>query len=146
MGRVMGIDFGEKRVGLAISDERGRLAVPYRTLQRRSDRELIAELADIFDQEQISRVALGEPLGLDGRSNAASARVRSFGRKLGRGTGVEVTFVVETLTSAAARERLREAGVDPRRQPERIDSLAAQILLEEALETQSASTNREGER
>jgi putative Holliday junction resolvase len=143
MERMAGIDFGEKRVGVALSDELGRFALPYGTLERRSDRQVIAELAQIFEQERIHAVAIGEPLRADGGVTEIARRVRGFARKLERTLAVKVVLVVETLTSVEARERLRAAGVDLRREPGRIDAVAAQIILEEALDRRA--TRREEE-
>jgi putative Holliday junction resolvase len=98
--RSLGIDFGEKRIGLAVSDPAGSVATPLDTLIRKSDHEAIERISDIARREGVERLVVGEPVGLDGH----------------RG------------------ERLREAGVDPRRHPERIDALAAQILLQQTLD------------
>jgi putative Holliday junction resolvase len=132
--RVLGIDFGEKRIGLAISDPEGRMAVPLTTLVRRDDRSAMAAIAEIVRREGIGRMVLGEPVRLDGTRGAAAARVRRFGNRLAAHTALQVTFVDESLTSVEAAARLRAAGIDPRRAPERIDSAAAQILLQEDLD------------
>ena len=131
--RSLGIDFGEKRIGLAISDPEGRQAVPLATLERRTDRVAVHQIADIARREGVERLVLGEPVGVDGRRGPEAERARRFGAKLAALTGLPLEMVGETLTTVAATERLRAAGVDPRRAPERIDAVAAQILLEEAL-------------
>jgi putative holliday junction resolvase len=132
--RALGIDFGEKRIGLAVSDPEGRLAVPLTTLARRDDRSAMAEIAEIARREGIGRLVVGEPVGLDGRRGPAAARVRRFGERLAARTALPLTFVGEALTSVEAAARLRAAGVDLRREPERIDAAAAQILLQEDLD------------
>ena len=133
--RALGIDFGERRIGLAISDPEGRLAVPLTTLERRTDRSAVREIAEIARREGVGRLVLGEPVGLDGQRGEAAERVRRFGNRLAGITGLPVRLVNESLTTVEAQERLRAAGVDPRRQPERIDAVAAQILLQEALDS-----------
>ncbi|HEX3553616.1 MAG TPA: Holliday junction resolvase RuvX [Thermoanaerobaculia bacterium] len=132
--RALGIDFGEKRIGLAISDPAGRVAVPLATLERRNDRSAVRQIAEIARREGIERLVLGEPVGLDGRRGPAAERAERFGRKLAALTGLPVERVDEALTTVEAAARLRAAGVDPRRQPERLDALAAQILLQDALD------------
>src|ERR1700688_2799323 len=132
--RALGIDFGEKRIGIAISDPSGRLAVPLTTLARRDDRSAMAAIAEIALREGIGRLVLGEPVRLDGTRGPAAARVRRFGERLAARTALPLTFVDESLTSVEAASRLRAAGVDPRREPERIDALAAQIVLQEELD------------
>jgi putative Holliday junction resolvase len=131
--RVLAIDFGEARIGLAISDPQGRLAVPLTTLARRSDRQVIEEIRDIVAEEEIEHLILGEPCNLDGSRGDAADRVRSFRRKLCEQIPLSCDLVDESLTSVEAAARLRTAGADLRRQPERIDAVAAQILLEQFL-------------
>ena len=133
MPRALAIDLGEKRVGLAISDAEGRLAMPHSTLRRTSDRQILAELGELVVEEGVKRIVLGEPVNLDGSRGSAARRSASFARKLEETLGLPCELVSETLTSVEAMERLRSSGVDPRRHPERIDSVAAQILLEQYL-------------
>ena len=140
--RALGIDFGEKRIGLAISDPEGRLAVPLATLARASDRAAVAQIAAIAHREQVGRLVLGEPLDLEGRPGRLHARAERFGAKLAAATGLPIERVDESLTSAEAARRLREAGVDPRRDPGRIDAVAAQILLQEALDRTGRAPRR----
>ncbi|MEA2559492.1 MAG: putative pre6S rRNA nuclease [Acidobacteriota bacterium] len=138
--RSLGIDFGERRIGLAISDPEGRLAVPLTTLERRNDRSAVREIAEIARREEVGRLVLGEPVGLDGQRGEAAERVRRFGNRLAGITGLPVRLINESLTTVEAQERLRAAGVDTRREPERIDAVAAQILLQEALDSEPVGT------
>jgi putative Holliday junction resolvase len=132
--RFLGIDFGEKRIGLAISDPEGRLAVPLTTLARRNDRSALRQIAEIARQEGIERLVLGEPVDLDGQRGAIAGRVRRFGARLAEMTGLPVEWIDEALTSAEAAGRLRQAGIATRYEPGRIDAVAAQILLQDALD------------
>ena len=129
--RLLAVDLGGKRIGLAISD--GALALPLRTLQRTSDRQAVAAIAAVAREEGVTALVVGEPLRLDGSRGEAADRARAFAGKLARASGLPTSLVDERLTSRAAEDRLRGAGVDPRRHPERVDQVAAQILLEEAL-------------
>ena len=132
--RALGIDFGERRIGLAISDPEGRIALPLTTLERRNDRSAVRQIAEIARSEGVARLVLGEPVGLDGERGPAAERVRRFGEKLAQVSGLPLEWVGEALTTVEAGERLRQAGIDPRREPGRIDAVAAQILLQEALD------------
>jgi len=132
--RSLGIDFGEKRIGLAISDPDGRLAVPLATLERRNDRSALRQIAEIAAREGVGRLVLGEPVDLFGNRGPVAERVRRFGEKLAGLTGLPVEWVDEALTSVEAAHRLRQAGVDTRREPGKIDAVAAQILLQDALD------------
>ncbi len=132
--RTLGIDFGERRVGLALSDPDGRVAVPLETLTRVSDLQVIDHILEIVRREGIERLVLGEPINLDGTRGPAAERVQSFSRKLTDKSGLTCELVDESLTSVEATERLRRIGVDPRRHPERVDAMAAQILLQQLLD------------
>lgn len=131
--RFLGIDLGEKRVGVATGDSRFGVAVPHSTIRRQNDRQVIAELAVLAAESEAEVLVVGEPRRLDGSVGPAAERARSFARKLGEACALPVRTVNESLTSVEAERRLRAAGVDPRRHPERVDAVAAQILLEEEL-------------
>jgi putative Holliday junction resolvase len=133
--RVLGIDFGEVRIGIAVSDPEAKMAIPLTTLIRVNDRAAIEEIRQIVEREGVDRIVLGEPRNMDGSLGEAARRVRSFREKLRGQLAIRCDLTDESLTSVEARERLRDAGVDVHRSPERIDQLAAQILLEQYLET-----------
>ena len=131
--RYLGIDLGEKRVGVATGDSGVGVAVPHSTIRRTSDRQAIAEIEALAAESEAEVLVVGEPRRLDGTVGPAAERARAFARKLGEACGLPVRTVNEALTSVEAKRRLRAAGVDPRRHPERVDAVAAQILLEEEL-------------
>lgn len=133
--RLLAVDFGEKRIGLAIS--LGELALPLATLHRTTDAAAIAAIALLARDEGATALVVGEPKRLDGSTGDAALRARGFAGKLAAATGLPCMLVDEALTSRAAEERLRAAGVDPRRHPERIDQVAAQLLLEEVLQREA---------
>lgn len=133
MKRILGIDFGEKRIGLAIFEPEAQLVVPLTTVGRTSDSQAIHQIVEIALQEGVEGFVVGDPLNLDGSRGPASTRATSFARKLAEESGLPVEMADETLTSVEAEQRLREAGIDPRRHPEKIDATAAQILLQQYL-------------
>ena len=138
--RFLGIDFGEKRVGLAISDAAARVATPLTTLSRRSDAQVIEEIARLVATEEVGGIVVGEPRGPGGSRGEAARRARGFARKLERATGSSVQMVDETLTTRDAAERLGPRSpsrrTEPRRARERgrLDAVAAQIILQQALD------------
>lgn len=132
--RALGIDFGEKRIGLAVSDAEGRWAVPLRIIERQTDRRAAYYIADVAKEEGVELLVIGEPLGRDGTAGAAAQRVRRFGERLRRASGLPIRWVDESLTTVEAASRLRAAQIDDH---ERIDAVAAQILLQEALDQEA---------
>jgi putative Holliday junction resolvase len=144
--KLLAVDYGSKRIGLAISQ--GSLALPLTTLERAggrgkgrdrssgkgdADRSAIAAIAVLARAEGVTELVVGEPRRLDGTVGDAALRARAFAEALAQATRLPCTMADEALSSRAAEERLREAGVDPRRHPERVDQVAAQILLEQVL-------------
>lgn len=138
--KLLGVDFGEKRIGLAISDPEGRVAVPLTAFERRDDRSAVRTICDLAASEGVERLVVGEPRGLDGERGPAAERARRFAEKLAAAAGLPWEAVDEALTSVEAEERLRRAGVDPRRHPGRVDATAAQIVLQEALDRRGAGS------
>lgn len=133
--RALGIDFGERRIGLAITVQGGRLALPKETFIRETDRRAVYRIAALAREEGVTHLVLGEPCGLeDGARGEAAERIRRFGAKLARAARLPVVYVDEALSTVEAAERLRQAGVDGREHPERLDSVAAQVLLQQALD------------
>lgn len=138
--RVMAIDFGEKRVGVALSagdGADGALALPSRVLERSTDRRLVYSLAALAREEGVGALVLGEPRDLEGRAGEAAERVRRFAAKLEKATGLAVTLIEETLTTVAAAEKLggpARRGRPGEKSDGRHDAVAAQILLQEALD------------
>jgi putative holliday junction resolvase len=128
MSRILAVDFGERRIGLATSDASGSLATPRATLQRKSDGATIEELARFCREEEIGLAVFGVPRSPEGVKSPFAARIRSFARKFERRTGLPVRFHEETLTSDEARRR-----VGPRSPREALDRAAAAVLLEDYL-------------
>jgi putative Holliday junction resolvase len=131
---MLGIDFGERRIGVAISDPGGTFALPLTAISRSDDVSAIRELAELARREEIGRIVVGEPLGPDGTVGSAARRARSFAARLARATGLPVETVDETLTSREAESRLVEAGVSRGKRQGRRDAIAAQLLLQEVLD------------
>jgi len=133
--RTLGIDFGERRIGIAVSDPEGRFALPLETVERQNDRSAIARLLEIVGREGVEALVIGEPRRpADGAETEAGRRARRFGERLGRAAKLPVEWVDESNTSREAAARLAELGPSARRRPGAEDAVAAQILLQEALD------------
>lgn len=137
--RLLGIDYGTKRVGLALSDGLGLLAHPYATLARTTRERLFEELLAIIAKEGVQAVVLGLPLGLDGQETEATRRVRNFAASLARRVHVPVHFENEALSSKTAQEQLRQARLRGKRQLGALDQQAAVIILSDYLERRRRS-------
>ena len=131
--RALGIDFGEKRVGLAVSDPTNTVATPLDTLRRRaSKRPPIARMAKIARNLEVGHVVVGLPLGLDGNENEWCAEIRRMGEKLADRLQIEISFVDERMTSVRGERAVRGIGLSKRERErkDRVDSAAAQLILQ----------------
>jgi putative holliday junction resolvase len=126
--RILAIDFGEKRIGLATSDATGFLATARKTLARKDDETSIEEILAFCAQEEIGAILLGIPRSPEGVESPFADRIRSFARKLARKTALPLRFHEETLTSNEAARR-----VGPGATREAADRMAAAVLLEDYL-------------
>jgi len=133
-GRVAGIDFGTVRIGIALSDSRRTLASPFENYTRRSPQADGAYLARLARKEQVSLFVVGLPVRQDGQESKKSLEVRRFGQWLKETTGVPVEYFDERFTSREAQQILGAAALSKQRRKERLDMLAAQILLTAYLE------------
>ncbi|MCI0435442.1 MAG: Holliday junction resolvase RuvX [Gemmatimonadetes bacterium] len=133
MGRTLAIDFGERRIGLAISDPTGTIAQPLPALtRRRGKRPPVRAILDLVTAHEIERIVLGLPLSLEGEESDWSREVRAFGAMLANRAGVPAVYVDERMTSIAAERAVRALGL-PRRERERkdrIDTAAAMLILQ----------------
>lgn len=132
--RLLGIDYGLKRVGLALADEGSGMAFPRPVIERTSTDALVAEIGRMAVEESIGAVVLGLPLALDGQDTDMTRQVRNLAKKIKAKTGLPVHLVDERLTSAEAQARLREAGISARKMKERLDSGAAVLILQAYLD------------
>ena len=133
MGRLMGLDLGEKRIGVAVTDDEQHMAFPERVLTRRSakaDRQVLARLAGELGVEG---VVIGLPISMDGVAGANCAGVKRFGEFLARVLPLPVEYQDERLSTVEADERLRAAGLSADERRTRIDSAAAAVILEDYL-------------
>jgi putative Holliday junction resolvase len=137
VARILGIDYGERRIGLAISDPTATIAQPLPTLlRRRGKRPPIAAIARLAEEHQVDEIVLGLPLTLEGEESDWTREVRAFGEKLAERTGRPIRFVDERLTSARAERAIRDLGLRrrERQQKERVDAAAAMLILQTYLD------------
>jgi putative Holliday junction resolvase len=142
-GRFLGLDFGSKRIGLAISDAEASMAFPLETLVRRDLARDLAALRALVVEREVIGIVVGLPLHLSGRRGPEAEAAERFAAQLGAATGVPVELLDERWTSREAERALRDTGRRPSRRREVVDSVAAAILLRTWLERRGAEAARE---
>lgn len=143
-GRVVGIDYGTVRVGIALSDPDRTIASPYENYTRRGETQDAKYFQHLAEEEQVTLFVVGLPVHLDGRESEKSTEARAFGRWLEEMTGVDVVFYDERFSSAEAEYALMEAEMTKKRRKKRLDMLAAQIMLTAYLESGGEGTDEPG--
>jgi len=137
MQRALGIDHGEARIGLAVSDELGMLAHPLETIHVKEIADPVAHIAAIVAREKMRMIVLGLPRNMDGSYGPAAEKVRAFADKLRAACACEVKLWDERLTSVAAQRSLHEAGRNVKNSRQVIDQVAAQLILQGWLDAQA---------
>ena len=141
---IIGLDYGTRRIGIAVSDEAGRMALPVGVHVEGRDGSVLAVLSELASSRGAAAVVLGLPLRTDGAEGAIAERVRRFGQRLGDHLGLPVLYVDERYTSQAA-ERMIGLRGRPARRGE-VDDVAAQMILQDYLDRQHAEDDRSGHR
>ena len=142
--RLMGLDVGEVRIGVALSDETGVIARGLTTLQRVSWQKDLATLVDTIAQHEVDEIIVGNPINLDGTSGHRSKRIEDFVRRLRELTSTPITLWDERFSSSSAEQVLIEGGMQRGKRRQVIDKLAAVIILQNYLDYQNARRARPG--
>jgi putative Holliday junction resolvase len=133
--RALGIDFGLKRMGLAVCDRTATLVSPLKTIERTTRQALFDELTEIIHDEGIEAVVVGLPLALDGEDTLTTRQARNFAQSLERRIEQPVHLMDERLTSAQAEEELNAAGLRGAKRKAALDSQAAAVILRSWLDS-----------
>jgi len=134
--KVLGIDFGDRRIGVAASDALGLTAQPVTVLQRQSLAEDIARIAELANRRRAQTIVVGLPLNMDGSAGPAARRARRFAAALRRELGLAVELWDERLTTVEAERVLIASGERRARRRQLRDSVAAAIILQAYLDAQ----------
>lgn len=129
-GRILGLDLGEKRLGVALSDPSGTVASPLATVPHRSRREDVERIVALSREHEVTAVVVGWPRNMDGTSGPPARRAEVFAQALGRALSVPVELWDERLSSVAADRALLEADVTRRRRRDLRDRVAAALILQ----------------
>jgi len=148
MGRILGVDYGERRIGVAVSDPTGTIASPVGALTRRAGkRPPWAELERLVREHEIEEIVVGLPLNLAGDEGDWCREVRAFGERLAARTGLVVHWIDERMSSVEAERAVRSSGLrrGQREEKERVDAAAAAIILRSYLERRRSDVERASE-
>jgi putative Holliday junction resolvase len=142
--RALGVDLGSRRIGIAVTDSAGTVALPRTTLVRSGDRQRDRQaLVDLILEEAVTTVVVGLPLSLDGSSGPAAQAAREEADALAarlEGQGVEVVLFDERLTTVSAHQVLAAGGVRTRQRRQKVDQVAAAVMLSAWLESVAGSS------
>ena len=130
--RVLGIDLGTRRIGLALSDPDATIAYPLDVLERRGARKDVAALAALVAEPGVERIVVGLPIHMDGRKGPEAEAAEKFASSLGQATSLDVDLMDERWTTLEAERSLREMGQTGKRGRKRrqhVDAVAASLLL-----------------
>ena len=136
MGRSLGIDFGKKRVGLAISDKTKLIASPFKTIKYFSEKDLINQLSIIANENDIENFILGLPINMKGEDTDQTKIVRGFKRSLSV-LDIPIIYEDERLTSISAKNSLKLQNIKTGHNKPEIDKTAAAIILQQYLDKNS---------
>jgi putative Holliday junction resolvase len=139
VARILAVDYGEKRIGLAVSDELGITASPLMTLARRSDDETVRQIAQLASKLRVTQIVVGLPRRTDAQEGEMERKVKAFAEKLRQAVSVPVVLFDERFTTRIAEQVLLEADLSRRKRKQVRDRLAAVILLQSFLEAQRMS-------
>ncbi len=128
--RLMGVDYGDKRVGIALSDPLCIISSAFEVFENKGEDDAINHIANLVKQFNVSDIAFGLPLNIDGSEGERAVLHRAIGQKIQEISGANVCFIDERLTSAEAEDYLREAKIPWEKRKGLIDKISAQIILQ----------------
>jgi putative Holliday junction resolvase len=144
-GRVLALDLGKKRIGLAVSDPLGVTAQGLHTLYRTRIREDLDELARLAKEYDVRLILMGHPKHMSGDDSRQAVYTREFAERLSEHTGVPIKYWDERWTSVQAERVLKESGISIEKRAKAVDRLAAMILLESYLDSLPSESDTEAQ-
>ena len=133
--RILALDIGKRRIGVAVSDPLGLVARPVETVQSVSLNMDVARIVEIAKQLEAEVIVVGDPVHMNGEAGTMSNRAHKFGEVLHAASGLPVEYCDERLTSVEAGRILQQSGVPPKKAREQIDAVAAAVILQSNLNT-----------
>jgi len=142
--RLLGLDVGDKRIGIAVSDETALIASPRETLERKGNRKDIAHLLELARREEVSEILVGMPWKLDGTSGPQAEKVSRFVEALRASTEIPITTWDERFSTVRAEDALIEADVSREKRRGVVDRVAAALILQSYLDARRAAQATRG--
>ncbi|MBR1905027.1 MAG: Holliday junction resolvase RuvX [Saccharofermentans sp.] len=135
-GRIMGIDFGMKHIGVALSDELRVIARGYETVNWNGvdDSWAVNRISEIVKEMKVNAIVLGKPTRTDGTRSETEEKAEAFGEKIREATGIEPVYKDERFTTVIASRYLHDCNMNAKKQKKIIDQVAAEIILQEYLD------------
>ena len=132
--RLIGLDLGSKRIGVAISDENQKIATPFKTLQNNGLKNLISDLSVIIDENKIGGIIIGNPLNMDGSFGKASQSVTDISKNISKSVNINVSLWDERLSTVGAFNLSSQLDINVSKREKKIDQNAAAFILQGALD------------
>ena len=142
MNRILGLDVGDKKIGVSLSDPSQVLATPLTTIIRNNDGSAIKEISDLAAKHNVSKIVVGLPFSLNGQIGKQAEKVLSFTEDITRATSITIVMQDERLSSVSADQKLREAGKKGTKLKKGIDAAAATVILQSFLDELNESTSQ----
>ena len=136
MSRILGVDYGERRIGLALSDPLGIIAKPLKVIDRKKTIDYLSEILETANAEDVKRIVVGVPFTLKGEHSKQTEIVKNFIEELFTLGKIQIISIDERLSSVAAERSLQLQGVKTGHEKDRVDETAAAIILQEYLDSQ----------
>ena len=133
MGRILGIDYGDSRIGLAISDQNQKIAFPFKTVKNKDENWIIKFFDSLILEKEIDYFVLGLPIGMNGKDTMQTTKVRAFAQRL-ETLKLPIYLQDERLTSVSAKKSLIKENIKTGHMKEKIDERAASILLQQFID------------
>ena len=131
--RKMGIDYGDKRIGIAFTDLLGLISSAYDVYENKNTETSLSYLSELAKEKNVDEIVIGLPLSMDGSENERTAVTKSFGEKLSNLSGIKVVYEDERLSSYEAEEILKEAKLPWEKRKQILDKISAQVILQSYL-------------
>ena len=133
--KAMGIDYGEARIGVALSDLLKMLASPYTTYHAKGGDEDVQFFLDLINKEKVDTLVVGLPYNMQGEEQEIASKAREFGNILAERRGCKLVLIDERMTSVVAEDILRQKYRDWRERKKHLDEVAAMVILQDYLDT-----------